>query len=82
VRLSNSQDVSLIERVLNTLVLRLITNDGLSFDSVNRMFRIVPVSWVRSSGPNLKPGTVCVCSMNGLRKGIHEKYLAPTVSGF
>ena len=43
-RLSISQDVSLIERVLNTLVLRLITNDGLSFDSVNRTFRVVPVS--------------------------------------
>jgi len=43
VRLSISQDVSLIERVLNTLVLRLIMNDGLSFDLVNRMFGIVPV---------------------------------------
>ena len=25
---------------------------------------------VGRSGPNLKPGTVCVCGMNGLRKGI------------
>jgi len=33
VRLSNSQDVSLIQRVLIALVLRLIMNDGFSFGS-------------------------------------------------
>ena len=32
-RLSNSQAVSLIQRVLMTLVLWLIRNDGFSFDS-------------------------------------------------
>ena len=32
-RLSNSQDVSLIQRVLMTLVMQLIMNDGFSFDS-------------------------------------------------
>jgi len=32
-RLSSSQDVSLLQRVLMTLVLRLIMNDGFSFDS-------------------------------------------------
>jgi len=26
---------------------------------------------VGRSGPTLKPGTVCVCCMNGLRKGMH-----------
>jgi len=38
VRLSNSQDVSLIQRVLMTLVLRLLMNGGFSFDSANRVF--------------------------------------------
>jgi len=33
VRLRNSQDGSLIQRVLMTVVLRLIMNDGSSFDS-------------------------------------------------
>jgi len=33
VRLSNSQDVSLLQRVLITLVLRFIMNDGFNFDS-------------------------------------------------
>jgi len=42
VRLSNSQDVSLIQRVLMTLVLRLIMNDGFSFDSANRVFLVLP----------------------------------------
>ena len=36
-RLSNSQAVSLIQRVLMTLVLRLIMNDGFSFDSQSRV---------------------------------------------
>jgi len=36
VRLGKSQDVSLIQRVLMTLVLRLIMNDGFSFDSSMR----------------------------------------------
>jgi len=43
VRLSNSQDVSLIQRVLITLVLRPILNDGFSFDSsiaCSKFFRI------------------------------------------
>jgi len=43
VRLSNSQAVSLIQRVLMTLVLRLIMNGGFSFDSANRVFRVIPV---------------------------------------
>jgi len=38
VRLSNSQDVSLIQRVLMTLVLRLLMNGGFSFDSANCVF--------------------------------------------
>jgi len=42
VRLSNSQAVPLIQRVLMTLVLRLIMNGGFSFDSANRMFRVLP----------------------------------------
>jgi len=46
--LSNSQDVSLIQRVLMTLVLRLIMNDGFSFDSVNRVFRVLPGFMVKS----------------------------------
>ena len=41
-RLSNSQAVSLIQRVLMTLVLRLIMNGGFSFDSANRVFRVLP----------------------------------------
>jgi len=42
VRLSNSQAVSLIQRVLMTLVLRLLMNGGFSFDSANRVFRVLP----------------------------------------
>jgi len=42
VRLSHSQAVSLIQRVLMTLVLRLIMNGGFSFDSANRAFRVLP----------------------------------------
>jgi len=42
VRLSNSQAVSLIQRALMTLVLRLIMNGGFSFDSANRVFRVLP----------------------------------------
>jgi len=41
-RLSNSQDVSLIQRVLMTLVLRLLMNGGFSFDSANRVFWVIP----------------------------------------
>ena len=40
-RLSDSQDVSLIQRVLITSVLWLIMNDGSSFDSANRLFRVL-----------------------------------------
>ena len=46
VRLSNSQDVSLIQRVLMTLVLRLITNDGFSFDSGIACSEFFRVSWI------------------------------------
>jgi len=42
VRLRNSQAVSLIQHVLMTLVLRLIMNGGFSFDSANRVFRVLP----------------------------------------
>ena len=40
--------------------------------------------YVRSSGRNLKPGTVCVCGINGLRKGMHtaQHPPSPAVSGF
>jgi len=38
VRLSISQAVSLIQRVLMTLVLRLLINGGFRFDSANRVF--------------------------------------------
>jgi len=46
VRLSDSQDVSLIQRVLMTLVLRLIMNDGFSFDSSITCSELFRVSWV------------------------------------
>ena len=46
VRLSNSQDVSLIQRVLITLVLRLIMNDGFSFDSSIACSEFFRISWV------------------------------------
>jgi len=42
VRLSNSPDVSVIQHVLITLVLRLIMNDGFSVNSANRLFRVLP----------------------------------------
>jgi len=42
VRLSNSEAVSLMQRVLMTLVLRLTMNGGFSFDSANRVFRVFP----------------------------------------
>jgi len=42
VRLSNSQAVSLIQRVLMTSVLRLIMNGGFSFDLANRVFQVLP----------------------------------------
>jgi len=44
VLLSNSQAVSLIQHVLQTLVLRLIMNGGFSFDSANRGFQVLPGS--------------------------------------
>ena len=31
-----------------------------------------------SSGPNLEPGTVCVCGMNGLRKGMNNTQHPPS----
>jgi len=46
VRLSSSQDVSLIQRVLMTSVLRLIMNDGFSFDSSITCSELFRVSWV------------------------------------
>jgi len=46
VRLSNFQDVSLIQRVLMTLVLRLIINDGVSFDFAIACTEFPRVSWV------------------------------------
>jgi len=42
VRLSSSEDVSLVQCVLMTLGLRLTMNDGFSFDSANRVFRVLP----------------------------------------
>jgi len=42
VRLSKSQAVSLIQHGLMPLVLRLIMNGGFSFDSANRLFRVLP----------------------------------------
>ena len=41
-RLSDSQAVPRIQRVLMTLVLRLLMNGGFSFDSANRVFRVLP----------------------------------------
>jgi len=61
VRLSNSQDVSLIQRVLMTLVLRLIMIDGFSFDSSITCSELFRVSWVNlgyiasDRRQNLKP---------------------------
>jgi len=46
VRLSNSQDVSFIQHVLMTLVLRLIMNDGFSFDFLIACSEFFRVSWV------------------------------------
>jgi len=45
-RLSNSQAVSLIQHVLMTLVLRLIMNDGFSFDFSIACSEFFRVSWV------------------------------------
>jgi len=45
--LSNSEDVSLIQRVLVTLVLRLTMNDGFSFDSSIACSKFFRVSWVK-----------------------------------
>jgi len=45
-RLSNFQAVSRIQRVLITLVMRLIINDGFSFDSSIACFKFFRVSWV------------------------------------
>jgi len=33
---------------------------------------------VARSGPNLKPGTVCVCGMSGLRKGMNTTQHPPS----
>jgi len=61
VRLSNSQDVSPIQRVLMTLVLRLIMNDGFSFDFSITCSELFRVSWVNlgyitgDRHQNLKP---------------------------
>ena len=41
-RLSNFQVVSCIQHVLMTLVLRLTMHGGFSFDSANRVFRVLP----------------------------------------
>ena len=41
-RLSNYQIVSLIQRVVMTVVLRLIMNGSFSFDSANHVFRVLP----------------------------------------
>ena len=45
-RLSNSQAVSLIQRVLMTLVLRLVMNGGFSFDLLIACSEFFRVSWV------------------------------------
>ena len=47
-RISNSRAVSLIQRVLMTLVLRLIVNDGFSFDSSIACPEFFRVSWVNT----------------------------------
>ena len=43
-RLSNSQDVSLIQRVIMTVVLRLIMNERFQFRLFNPVFQILPIS--------------------------------------
>ena len=48
VRLSESKQLFYRQTVLITLVLRLIVNDDFSFDSVNRLFRVLPVFFVKS----------------------------------
>jgi len=45
--LSISQDVSLLQRVLITLMLRLIMNDDFSFDSSIARSEFFRVSWVK-----------------------------------
>ena len=57
--LSNSQAVSLIQLVLMTVVLRLIMNDGFSFDSVNLVFRVLPGFMIKSLVIAVRSSTEC-----------------------
>jgi len=80
VRLSNSQAVSLIQHVLMTLVLRLIMNDGFSFDFSIACSELSRVSWVNlgeiagDRRQNLKPKIAQVPEQSDFIYGV---YLLP-----
>jgi len=66
VRLSNSQDVSFIQRVLIPLVLRLIMNDGFSCDLSIACSEFFRVSWVnRWRSPSEAPRIVTTILAHG-----------------
>jgi len=77
VRLSNSQAVSRIQRVLLTLVLRLIMNDGFSFDSSIICSESFRVSWVHlgyiagDRRQNLKPKFAQVPEQSDFTDGVY-----------
>ena len=87
-RLSNSQDVSLIQRVLMTLVPRLIMNDGFSIDSSITCSELFRVSWVNlgyiadDRRQNLKPKFAQVPEPSdfayGVYLGAHSTFNLPT----
>jgi len=77
VRLSSSQDVSLIQRALMTLVLGLIMNDGFSFDSSITCSELFRVSWVNlgyiagDGDQNMKPKFAQVPEQSGFTYGVY-----------
>jgi len=77
VRLSNSQAVSLLQRVLMTLVLWLIMNDGFSLDSSITDSELFRVSWVNlgyipsDRRQNLKPKFAQVPEQSDFTYGVY-----------
>ena len=76
-RLSNSRAVSLIQRVLMTLVLRLMMNDAFSFESSITCSELFRVSWVNlkyiagDRRQNVKPKFVQVPEQSDFTYGVH-----------
>ena len=76
-RRSNSQAVSLIQRVLMTLVLRLMMNGGFSFDSSITCSELFRVSWVNlgyiagDRRQNLKPKLAQVPEQRDFTYGVY-----------